>query len=687
MRRIFMVLLAAGILASMASCGGPQGGASTDPQATNVSGISRWSKRGTLTIYALNPDGTYGGVIGTQRITSTDGAYSTTVNYSGDAIIEVSGGTYIDEATGNFVSLSGKLRAVVAGLAGSTTVAITPVTEVAAGLALGDTSTKSLRSKIQDANYLVGVLCGNINIINTQPIDPTVVQSVIPDTDSLTYGLLLGTVSQMVADGAASSVSDAIVKIKADLGDGDYKAETIGPVLKTELARFLANSRNKTGITSLADTKLSGSFDYLTANSAYPPAYQADLQMAKGLVSEVRNTVLSIYNYQPASLAGVKQTPFQDLSGEIKTKIGKTLYTTISRTVWFVEAAGWQATGTYTFTDPATGDIMHITIFTSSATLTVTDSTGAAVADGTLDYSKDGAGYIVSGSFNGTIAAAAGPMTVSLNFTDTVGTNGLFSSMAITGSILGQGLSLDMTQADRGLNITFSPRPDDASLTYASRITGSAVITSATAVLDGTLDLATVWAAKAASVSGICLADAVPFTATFNGTFTTMLNGTPSGVRLAGTLTGDWTNAADFDGCSPQSSTNFAQWKAGFNGTITGPAYPPLTAFLNTREETYRQIILDMTFKRVNTDGSVVSLTGTGSASMNGGSPGLITVSLSNQSNMNLKMSVDNTKTCTDPSYFSGSVTTSGGAVMGNGYTLNCMPMIKYTDDYFESLL
>ena len=54
---------------------------------------------------------------------------------------------------------------------------------------------------------------------------------------------------------------------------------------------------------------------------------------------------------------------------------------------------------------------------------------------------------------------------------------------------------------------------------------------------------------------------------------------------------------------------------------------------------------------------------------------------------MNLKMSVDNTKTCTDPSYFSGSVTTSGGAVMGNGYTLNCMPMIKYTDDYFESLL
>lgn len=683
-----MTFLTAGLLATLAGCGLPQNSTTSGAQTTDITGIAKGPiTDGALTIYALNPDGSYGAVLETKSVSPTDGAYSATISYSGDAVIEVSGGTYTDEATGATVELSDKLRAVVAGLTGSVTVAVTPVTEVAAAIALADSSAYSLKTRIQNANYVVGALSGNINIINTLPADPTNTASQTASTDAVTYGLLLGTVSQMIYDGKAASVADAVAKIKTDLADGDYKAETVAPVLKASLANFLANPRNKTGITSLTQTKLSGALDYITANSVYPPQVQSDLQMAKSLTSEVRNTVLSIYNSQPSGLTGLKQTPFQDLSDELKTKTGKTLYTAVSRTVWFAQAAGWNAPGIYAITDPATGETMNITISSSDASMTIVDNTGAEVAAGTLAYAKDASGNIVSGSFNGTINAVAGLLTVSLDFTDTVGANGLFASMSVTGSVTGQGLSLNMTQAGKGLAITFSPQPDNASATYASHITGSAVMTTATAVLDGTLDLSTVWAPKAASVSGLCRSDAVPSTASFNGTFTTMLNGSPSGVKFAGALTGNWTNAAAFDGCSPQSASNFIQWNAGFNGTITGPAYPALTAFLNTKESAYGQVALDMTFKRVNADGSIVSITGTGSAKTDNGSTGALTISLSDQSNMNMNMAIDNTRSCTDPAYFTGNITTSGGAVIGNGYTLSCMPMIKYLDGYFESIL
>jgi len=686
-----MKLAAVGLVAaSMAGCGGGAAdvGTTAGGSVTNISGIaSKGPLRGsTLTIYALNPDGTYGAVLGTKSTSSSDGAYAASLSYTGDAIIVVSGGTYIDEATGKSVGLATPLRTVVTGLTGTTSIAVTPMTEAAAEMALADKSSYALKTKIQNANYVLGALSGNINIVNTQPVDPTSPPPSSATTDSVTYGLLLGTVSQMMKDGKAASVQDAITKITTDLTDGDYKAEAIAPVVKAELANFLANPRNKTGITSLTQTKLSGALDYIAANAVYPPAVQTDLQMAKNITSEVRNTLLSVYNAQPTSVNGVVQTPFQNLSDEIKSKLGKTLYMAVARTAWFVQAACTQAPGTYVFTDPATGDIMNITISsTNTATISVA-SGGTSVASGNLTFTKDSSGNIVSGTFNGTLNAAAGALTANIGFTDTV-TNGLLSSMSFTGSITGQGLSLDMTQTGGGLNIAFSPQPGGTTAVYASHITGSAVMTTSVGALNGSLDIATVWSPKAAIVGGTCVADAVPSTATFNGSLATVVNGTLTGVKFTGAVAGGWTNAATFDGCSPQSSTNFVQWDASFNGTITNPSYPTLTAFLSTKEAAYQQTTLGVTFKRVNADGTIVSLTGSGTAGANGSSVGAISISLSDQNNMNLNLGIDNTKACTDGAYFTASIVTSGGAVMGNGYTLSCAPMIKYMDGYFESVL
>jgi hypothetical protein len=691
MKRRLMKWAAVGLVAAtMAGCGGGASdvGYTAGGSVTNISGIaSKGPLRGsTLTIYALNPNGTYGAVLGTKSTTSSDGAYAASLSYAGDAIIVVTGGSYTDEATGKTVSLATPLRTVVTGLTGTTAIAVTPMTEAAAEMALADKSSYTLKTKIQNANYVLGAMSGNINIVNTQPVDPTSPPPPGATTDSITYGLLLGTVSQMMKDGKALSVQDAITKITTDLTDGDYKAETTAPVVKTELANFLANARNKTGITSLTQTKLTGALDYVTANAVYPPAVQSDLQMAKNITSEVRNTLLSVYNTQPTSVNGVVQTPFQSLSDELKTKLGHTLYAAVERTAWFIQAACTQAPGTYVLTDPATGDVMNITISsTNTATISVT-SGGTGVASGNLTYTKDASGNIVSGTFNGTLNANIGALATSISFTDTV-TNGLLASMSFAGSITGQGLSLDMTQTGRGLSITFSPQPGSTTAVYASHITGSAVMTTSTGVLDGSLDIATVWSPKAASINNVCVADAVPSTATFNGSLATVVNGTLTGVKFTGVVTGDWTNAAAFDGCSPVSSTNFVQWDASFNGTITNPSYPLLTAFLSTKEAAYQQATLGVTFKRVNPDGTIVSLSGSGTAGANGSSLGAISISLSDQNNMNLKLGIDNTRACTDPAYFTASIVTSGGAVMGNGYTLSCAPMIKYMDGYFESVL
>jgi len=141
MKRRLMKLMTAGILiVSLSGCGGGAAGVGTTAggSVTNISGIASKGPimGGTITIYALNPDGTYGAALGTNSTSSKDGAYAASLSYTGDAIVVVSGGTYIDEATGKTVSLAAPLRTVVTGLTGSTTVAVTPATEAAAEMPL-----------------------------------------------------------------------------------------------------------------------------------------------------------------------------------------------------------------------------------------------------------------------------------------------------------------------------------------------------------------------------------------------------------------------------------------------------------------------------------------------------------------------------------------------------------------------
>lgn len=63
--------------------------------------------------------------------TDGSGAYSVSITFTGDVIVEASGGTYTDEATSQSATLTTPLRAVISVSPGNSTAVVTPLTTMA----------------------------------------------------------------------------------------------------------------------------------------------------------------------------------------------------------------------------------------------------------------------------------------------------------------------------------------------------------------------------------------------------------------------------------------------------------------------------------------------------------------------------------------------------------------------------
>ncbi len=258
MKRIYYInlifILSLSLLLSACGSGGGSGGGGDT--AKTISGVASKGpiSGGTVTVYSLNPDGSKGNSLGSGT-TKSGGAYSVDIGtYTGDVLIEVTGGTYTDEATGSTQPNPG-LRAALAGVTGNVSVAVTPLTEIAVQYAetLSGTLTKA---NIEKANSLVSAIVG-IDIINTMPGDVTSQSSSTAKEEEKTYGLMLASFSQMVTDGSAVNVSEVINNIKIDLSDDTLDATADD--LVSALTNFYGNPNNKSGVdnpdkTSLDDT-------------------------------------------------------------------------------------------------------------------------------------------------------------------------------------------------------------------------------------------------------------------------------------------------------------------------------------------------------------------------------------------------------------------------------------------------
>lgn len=693
----------------LAGCG-KEGKDTQQAISSSVSGVASKGPidSGTVKVYALNADGSTGSLLGTTT-TGSDGSYSISLgSYTGNVLVEVTDGRYTDEATGTPNVPNPGLRAAVADISGTVSVAVTPLTEIAVQYA----GTSLTKEKIEQANYLIGVLAG-VDIISTQPanvIDATA--SSEATVDQINYGLMLAAISQMAKNGT-TDVSGVILAIKNDLSDG--KLDTTGASLTTALTNFIADTtRNLSGVTTLDQTNVDSAIDFIATNTVDPTLVTdiSDLTKAKSLVSDMRNTVLSIYNYQGVGVPGIVETPFNNLSEELQTKIEPELALTVDRLNWILQSASY---GPGEYDDLSIGKRLSITatdetneLGFSELTYTISNiSTGETLSSGSLTVQNNTAGQITTGTFTGTLrTTSGGTVTASLSYSATV-SGGIYTSMTFTGSMsaadsgsMTPWLSLDFSQSGRKLYAKFAQEPGstDPTSIYPTSILASARITTTTAQMDGSLNISSiVWGSKAYEdwqyVNNTwqygCVGEARPKTGTFTGSFEELSNGTTTGVKFSGTITGSYTNAAAYNGCAlNDTSTNFSQWSASFDGKIEAPSRPTITAFLKATQSAYDKVALDINYKRTNTDGTVVYLSGSGtntrSEDQYGNTRDILTATLTNQDGMKVTISDDEWET--GDNQFTGSITTSGGSEMADLYTVNEVPMVKYSDGYFESI-
>jgi len=133
---IGLILLTFVLSFSLIGCGsggGDNGGGGGVGIPKSLSGVAAKGPiiGGTVTVFVLNPDGSKGGLLST-AITGPDGLYSADIGtYTGNVIVEVTGGTYKDEATGNIIPNPLTLRAALTGVSDTVNVAVTPLTEIA----------------------------------------------------------------------------------------------------------------------------------------------------------------------------------------------------------------------------------------------------------------------------------------------------------------------------------------------------------------------------------------------------------------------------------------------------------------------------------------------------------------------------------------------------------------------------
>lgn len=238
----------------LAGCGGGGGGAGAaaapQPQTTTVlSGMASKGpiRGGTVTVFAVR----FGvedrsAPIGQGR-TDDSGNYSIDVgSYQGPVLVEVTGGMFMDEVSGLPVALNVPLRAAVSNaVAGSTIVAVTPLTELAFKRAKGRGSLTV--ASIDDSNAGVAAIFDLDDIVSRLPVAGGV-------SYERKYASACGSISQLVNDNRYpdESLGEALPRILTRMGEeqeyeGRFSIDSI-IMINDSITRFSNSGRNESGV-------------------------------------------------------------------------------------------------------------------------------------------------------------------------------------------------------------------------------------------------------------------------------------------------------------------------------------------------------------------------------------------------------------------------------------------------------
>ena len=126
--KILATLLATSSAVALLACGGGGSSTTTATPSTTITGAV--VKGPVLDALVTVTNALTGAVLGTTR-TLAGGAYSLTIPFTGDVVVQVSGGNYIDEATLALTVLAGPLKIVINANGGEVTGIVTPLSTMA----------------------------------------------------------------------------------------------------------------------------------------------------------------------------------------------------------------------------------------------------------------------------------------------------------------------------------------------------------------------------------------------------------------------------------------------------------------------------------------------------------------------------------------------------------------------------
>jgi hypothetical protein len=624
---------------------------------------------GTVNVYASDADASQGALIDT-TFTDADGHYDPPIDlgsYSGDVLIEITGGTYVDEATGVEVPNAFPLHAAVTGVSGTIAVMVTPFTEIAYRLA---TQTDL---NVDEANYLVGTMAGVSNIVRTEPALVTKVG--ICDTalpSQLEYGLLMAMISQWVADAdPPMTLDDAIQAIVDDLADNQL--DTIGGELTDALVAFMGGDQNKSCISEVAQTLIDDAIFEITNAPVEIPPDASSYVKTKQLIGDFRDTVQTVYNYRPdVGPRGIMETPFKDFANELQTGIVPELTDTVGRAAWIIQSAMM-----LNQTEPPTLEFVS-----EDLTLTfypmedgfefdvVQDGLPpVTLDDGSLEIFYDeivGVQYPASGTFSAEMTTATDVMTVNFDFVGEL-SGGLIPTefvLTLSGSMTAPGLTVTLHDTSQVIIPVDSLDP-----MIPDQIFISSSIQTDTVLMQGDLDISSFGYNANIDPGTGAPVGLVPAAFTFQGSFQPE---PPTGALFSGTVTGGCTNPTTFD-----LVTEFRHWYASFNGQIAEPGRPTITMLLSVGQNAEHGpdiLILGAGYWRTNLDGTVVWLSGSGLYDIENQ---VLTLSLTNQDGLIVEILFLCAEEQVDDR-FSGTIETSGGLQTAILYTIGGVPWVDY---------
>jgi hypothetical protein len=237
--------------------GGGGGGTSTTPAGSvSISGVAAMGliNGGDVKVYAVKDGKVDTTAALGSATTASDGSYAMILPLAptGPVVLEVTGGTFTDEASGTSgVNNKVKLRAAVSSVADGAKIAVTTLTLLACSQVEGIGNFSAI--EIDDANLQIGRFFEVSNIIGSLPFDPTLPAPAGASNDQRTHSTALAVISFLVNNRKGSlPLEDAMVTVHTDLenelkNNGGFSLATITDV-NTAISSYANSGKNKGGL-------------------------------------------------------------------------------------------------------------------------------------------------------------------------------------------------------------------------------------------------------------------------------------------------------------------------------------------------------------------------------------------------------------------------------------------------------